>query len=139
MLVGFLIKKMKIFLDDVREPKDCLGYMYKRIGTLNPIYLKDWIIVRNYNDFVKVITENAIQITHISFDHDLGEDIAVTNREKGLSKRAARKIKKFSKSGYDCAVWLNNYYKDNDLKLPMTMFVHSQNIEGGNKILSIFT
>lgn len=129
---------MKLFLDDVREPKDCLGYMYKRIGPLNPIYLEEWVIVRNYNDFVKLITENARQITHISFDHDLGEDIAIKDREKGLSKRAARRNKKLSKSGYDCAVWLKNYYKDNDLRLPMTMFVHSMNPVGTENIINVF-
>ena len=31
---------MKLFLDDVRIPSDCINYMYKRIGALNPIYLE---------------------------------------------------------------------------------------------------
>lgn len=56
-----------LFLDDVRIPKEAFGYMHL------PIYISvDWIVVRNYNDFVKQIKENGIPHT-ISFDHDLAE------------------------------------------------------------------
>ena len=43
---------MKLFLDDVREPKDCFGYMFARIGRLQEIYLEEWVVVRNYEKFV---------------------------------------------------------------------------------------
>jgi hypothetical protein len=63
---------MKLFLDDIRNPEDCIHYMHKRIGSFNPIYLaEDWIIARNYDDFVRIITASNHIITHVSFDHDL--------------------------------------------------------------------
>ncbi len=37
---------MKIFLDDIRHPTECINYMYHRIGALNPIYNEKWEIVR---------------------------------------------------------------------------------------------
>ena len=40
---------MKVFLDDVRNPKDCVTYMHQRIGDKNPIYLEEWVIAKNCN------------------------------------------------------------------------------------------
>lgn len=82
---------MKLFLDDVRIPKECINYMYHRIGPLNPIYLDDWMVVSNYDEFVRALRGNYRNITHISFDHDLGEDVALAAIERGMSKRQARK------------------------------------------------
>ena len=48
---------MKIFLDDVRFPA--------RIG-------RGWTIVRNWDDFVYTWEVNKDEVTHISFDHDIG-------------------------------------------------------------------
>jgi hypothetical protein len=135
---------MKIFLDDVRNPKDCLGYMYQRIGNLNPIYDEDWVIVRNYEQFKLIVGaayERFITITHISFDHDLGEDVATYLRESGLSKRKARQSKKEVKSGYDCAKWFIEYYEgfgDNPPVPFPTIFVHSTNPVGRQNIENLF-
>jgi hypothetical protein len=128
---------MKIFLDDVRVPTDCVSYMHARIGSLNLIYLEEWFIVRNYEDFQEMVITHTSKITHISFDHDLGEDVASQLRLEGKSKRASRKIKKLSKSGYDCAVWLKRYYDRFGLKLPV-MFVHSMNPVGTERIINVF-
>lgn len=128
---------MKLFLDDIREPKDCTSYMYKRIGKLNPIYLEDWSIVRNFNDFKSFIEENINEITHISFDHDLGEDVAIELHKNGLSKRKARTSKKLVKSGYDCAKFTKEFYEKNKQELPI-MFVHSMNPVGTDKIINLF-
>jgi hypothetical protein len=93
---------MKIFLDDVRIPKECINYMYHRIGPLNPIYLEEWVVIKNYYDFVKIVKQNHKDITHVSFDHDLGEDVALEAIDKGMSKRQARKkLKKNVQSGYE--------------------------------------
>lgn len=46
---------MKIFLDDIRFPKD-----------------PGWSIVRTYDDFLYMWAKNRETITAISFDHDLG-------------------------------------------------------------------
>lgn len=133
-------KLIKVFLDDIRDPYVCSTYMHQRIGAFNPLYLGKWEVVRNYTDFVNLITstiENGDVISHISFDHDLGEDIAQLAREDGMSKRQARKAKKEVKSGHDCAKWLEKYYVDNDIKFPI-IFVHSQNPVGVENIRNVF-
>ena len=49
---------MKLFLDDVRDPQHCTGYMHRRIGALNPIYAQpDWTVVRNYSEFISAIND----------------------------------------------------------------------------------
>lgn len=128
---------MKVFLDDVRSPSECVSYMYKRIGSLNPIYLEEWKVVRNYNDFIKVIRDNDTEITHISFDHDLGEDVAENLVNSGFSKRKARASKKLVASGYDAAKWLKDWYTRRKLELPI-MFVHSMNPIGTQNIINLF-
>lgn len=47
--------KMKIFLDDVRDPPD-----------------NTWVVVRSYDQFVDLISTTPHIVTEISFDHDLG-------------------------------------------------------------------
>lgn len=64
---------MKLFLDDVRQPAECASYMHTRIGALNPIYLEEWMTVRNYNEFKKALKKHHCKITHISYDHDLAD------------------------------------------------------------------
>lgn len=126
----------KLFLDDIRNPIDCIGYMHQRIGPRNPIYLEqDWVVVRNYDDFVKVIKERGLP-QFVSFDHDLGEDLAGYYVDHGLfSKRAARRMKRNIKSGYDCAKWLVEECMK-ELKLP-EYAVHSMNPAGTENILSL--
>ena len=128
---------MKIFLDDIRNPQDCVNYMHKRIGALNPIYLEKWVVVRNYEQFVDIIANNINIITHVSFDHDLGEDVAQKLVESGLTKRQARKRKKEVLSGYDCAKWMKNFYIIKNKQLPV-MFVHSMNPVGTENIINLF-
>lgn len=128
---------MKIFLDDIRNPQDCVKYMGERIGALTYLYMGNWIVVRNYKEFVKAISENINEITHISFDHDLGEDDAKELVESGLSKRQARKRKKESVSGYDCAKWMKDYYRSRNKQHPV-MFVHSMNPAGTQNIINLF-
>lgn len=143
---------IKIFLDDIRMPSDCLGYMYTRIGKLNPIYASDWVIVRNFDEFCAVV-QRAYQkldtITHISFDHDLGEehykDVLLDNYpEKALISFEEAQIdysKYKEKTGYDCAKWFIDYYMgfgDNPpFRFPM-IFVHSMNPVGALNIKKLF-
>lgn len=70
-------KKIKIFLDDIRHPVDCVKYMHTRIGPKNPLYLDEWLIVRTYDDFKDVIIKNAGNISHVSFDHDLSDNVEI--------------------------------------------------------------
>jgi len=128
---------MKIFLDDVRIPSDCIGYMYTRIGSLNPIYLENWTIVRNYNEFVDVVTNNITEITHISFDHDLADEHYDPAMYHGTEKYMELAGKFKEKTGLDCAIWLNEFYLSAGKSLPI-MFVHSMNPVGTKNIIDVF-
>lgn len=55
-----------LFLDDFRVPMDVLRYMPKYQYYVD----KEWDIVRNYDEFVKIVTEKGIPQA-VSFDHDL--------------------------------------------------------------------
>jgi len=128
---------MKLFLDDVRVPRDCVSYMYQRIGNLNPIYLEKWEVVRNFEEFVNFVTNNADKITYISFDHDLAD--GHYSPEMYQSEEAYNKHLESitEKTGYDCAVWLKEYFTSFRIKLPI-MFVHSMNPVGTQKIINVF-
>lgn len=123
----------KLFLDDDRNPIDCVHWMHKRIGPGNFIYLEDdWVIVRNYDEFCKVIKTAGLP-SFISFDHDLGKDMVAYMIDNGMSKRQARRQKKFQKSGYDCAQFLVNECIRQQTPLPR-FAVHSLNPVGAENI-----
>lgn len=124
---------MKLFLDDIRHPVDCVKYMHARIGKLNPIYLEQWEIARNFNQFkewVEYCFQVGEELTHISFDHDLAD--VHYNPETQQESFAYDE-----KTGYDCAVWLRSFYLEKGLSLPV-MFVHSMNPVGTQKIVDFF-
>lgn len=121
--------KRCVFLDDIRLPKDCFGY------THNPIYLIDeWIIVRNYDEFIKDTLENGIADIY-SFDHDLADghyavgDLGITVDYDTFTE----------KTGYHCAKWLIEYCIDNHKEIPLAVFIHSMNPAGSKNIESLFT
>lgn len=72
----------------------------------------------------------------ICFDHDLGDCVELDARERGLSKKEARKLKQQEKTGMDCAKWLVDYCIDNKLKLPKWN-VQSANPCGKENIISL--
>ena len=127
----------KIFLDDVRQPKDCIGYMYTRIGPLNPIYLEEWLVVKNYDEFVNAITNRIDEITHISFDHDLADE----HYDPTMYDDDFRHNEMYSsfkeKTGYDCAEWMIKFYKEKQKEMPI-IIVHSMNPVGVQNILRLF-
>jgi len=131
---------MKIFLDDVRIPLDCISYMHQRIGTLNPIYQEKWIIVKNYDQFKVLIdscVEKNVKVTHVSFDHDLADEHydPIMLKEEGDYNSLYNTFKE--KTGLDCAKYLNELYIRNELELPI-MFVHSMNPVGTQNIINVF-
>ena len=127
---------MKLFLDDIRNPRDCVSYMHKRIGALNPIYLEEWYIVRNFEQFQKAIGTHYKDITHVSFDHDLADEHYSDKMYEG-KEIYNEYTKTFSeKTGYHCAKWMKDFYNENNIELP-TMFVHSMNPVGTENIINI--
>lgn len=98
----------KLFLDDLRD----VPMVYKNLTDA------DFVIVRNFNDFKKVILENGLPDL-ISFDNDLGLD------ENGL----------IAKDGYAAAKWL--VYESNlDLR-NLKFNVHSANPVAAQQIQSL--
>ena len=119
-----------LFLDDHRSPEDAFNY------TGQPLYLmNDWIVVRNYDEFVKAITELGIPDT-VSFDHDLADvhyDVQDHVDEDYYDLMAAQN----EKTGFHCAKYLLNYCLDNELKIPKVVWIHSMNGPGAKNIDSL--
>ena len=131
---------MKIFLDDIRMPKDCLGYMHTRIGALNPIYSEEWEICRNFSEFQFLITTYCKEITHISFDHDLADfhySLDIQDYEDMSEDTKMNLFGSIDKDGYDCAKWMLEFYTILNLPLP-TIIVHSMNPVGRERISNLF-
>ena len=118
-----------LFLDDIRNPEDCYSYIPQQ-----PVYLmKDWVIVRNYDDFVKTVTENGMP-TVISFDHDLADFHYEVQDHLDQDFYDICE----EKTGYHCALWLINYCMDNELDIPPVIYIHSMNGPGARNIESLF-
>lgn len=118
----------KLFLDDFRIPMDCILHCLVPINIRSIYNSSDWVIVRNYKEFVDFIVESGMP-DFISFDHDLAD----IHYSQDFSNPDAINVEK---TGYDCAKWLINYCMDNNLKLP-NFVVHSQNPVGKKNIESI--
>jgi len=106
---------MNLILDDIRNERMCFE------ATNNTIYLlKEWVIVRSYDEFCKFITENPLPEL-ISFDHDLA-DYDETGQER---------------TGKECLQFLIDFVMDNNLKMP-NVLVHSSNTPGRIRIKSLY-
>lgn len=128
-----IANKLYLYLDDVRTPTS-----------------GDWIIVRDYDQFVSKVREIGLENFHtISLDHDLG-DTAMREYFNNVSpnfKLDYDNIKE--KTGLDCAKWLVEEfytlnparvvasYRDrrlNDILFPRVV-VHSANPIGSANIM----
>lgn len=132
---------IKLFLDDIRVPRDCIGYMYTRIGKDNLLYTDpEWFVVRNFKEFVEAVQEchnEDIEITHVSFDHDLADEhydpiMMVNDDEYHLLAETFKE-----RTGYDCAVFLKEMYERQGKKLPQIM-IHTMNPAGLKRIADLF-
>jgi hypothetical protein len=113
-----------LFLDDIRVPIDCNTYIN------NPIYVSlDWVVVRSYDEFVKTIVENGMPDT-LSFDHDLSDTDYQHQHNIDYNVQ--------EKTGFHCAKWLINYCMDNNVEVPVDIFIHSMNPVGSANIKSLF-
>jgi len=116
----------KLFLDDIRIPKDCANGIVP--SHLNKLYWdNDWDVVRSYDKFVSWIVKNGLP-DFISFDHDLADvhyTMDFSDKNDGGKE----------KTGYECAKWLVDYCMDQKLDIP-SFIVHSQNPVGKANIQS---
>lgn len=86
----------RIYLDDLRTPT-------------NP----EWIVVRNYTEFINKITEIGLEnIDTISLDHDLGDDAIHEYVYNTMENYTINYDNIQEKTGYDCAKWLVNHFYD---------------------------
>ena len=121
-----------LFLDDVRMPKDAWLYGRKVITLLEATGIKDWIIVRNYDEFTSMIDHNGIPDV-VSFDHDLHFehmrhyfDVVV---KTGIVEYSNLKYK----TGLACAEYLVRSCHKHNVPLPQC-YVHSANEVGRENI-----
>jgi hypothetical protein len=91
------MKKLMIYLDDVRTPVD----------------VDNWIVVRSYDEFVSKVMEVGLKnIELVSLDHDLG-DTAMNEYYNNVSPNYSLDYNNIQeKTGYDCAKWLVNHFYD---------------------------
>jgi hypothetical protein len=112
----------RLFLDDVRK----VDTIYPN----NPF--SDWVIIKNYGEFVKIITERGLPI-FVSFDHDLADEHydfeAMKSQEVYDKVRTTFK----EKTGLECAKWLVDYCGEQDKDFP-DYHVHSFNPVGAENI-----
>jgi hypothetical protein len=127
----------KLFLDDIRIPKDAIGLVP---FNLNQLYFEnDWVIVRNFLEFCNYIQKFGLP-DFISFDHDLADDhYNDLFSDKNLSIPNSDIVLKYDeyseKTGYECAKWLVDWCFDNSQKIPKFV-VHSANPVGKKNIES---
>lgn len=125
----------KLFLDDYRWPDHCAKYMHHKLGSDNILYTDpNWIIVRNYNQFVDWLIRNGLPDL-VSFDHDLA-DIHYT--EEYQDNRLIAKYSEVTseKTGYHAAKYLIDYCIEKKQPLPK-FFVHSMNPVGTENITKL--
>ena len=94
---------MKLYLDDIRNPHQS-GYQDS-----------EWVVVRNYNEFVSAIKKYFSKLDVVSFDHDLADFDSDGNEL----------------TGYTCVKWLCDYILDNDLDISnLEIMFHTANTVG---------
>ena len=89
----------KLFLDDERNPF--------HVAWVKGHFPGPWVVVRNYDQFVKEVTERGLP-AHVSFDHDLADEHyrkSMYDPDKHYSNYYTDGTFK-EKTGFDCAKWL---------------------------------
>lgn len=114
----------KLFLDDVRQPKD-VKWVELPLGP--------WTVVRNFLDFKVVVATHGLP-EYVSFDHDLAEEHYSPELWNKTGVEDYSKLQ--NATGYDCAVWLTEYCRDLDLDFP-AYSVHSLNPVGKVRIYGV--
>jgi len=111
-----------LFLDDLREPI----HVFKYTGD-SDYAEKQWVIVRNYAEFVSYIEVNGLPEL-VSFDNDLGLEHTRYFFENGGHENPPDPSKGnfVEKTGYEASKWLVDFCIDNKLELPKYK-VHSKN------------
>ena len=115
----------KLFLDDERNPED-VKWVDMPLGP--------WVIVRSSDEFVDTIMVKGAP-SFISFDHDLADEHYRRYHAMQGGEFSYDGLKE--KTGYECAKWLLEYSKLNNLNIPFQ--VHSMNPIGKENIEKLLT
>ena len=112
------INKKRLYLDDVRTPLD-----------------SDWIIARNYEEFVSIIKFNGLEnFDVISLDHDLGEGALIEYYTHTKQNYELDYNRITEKTGMDCARFLVAESMNTKIPLPV-IYVHSANPIGSANMM----
>jgi hypothetical protein len=107
---------IKVFLDDIRVPK--MSHNETRGLGMQYSNTKDWVIIRDYFDFIDFVKNNFDKIDLISFDHDLA---CYKDGQEFTGKNAVD--------------YLINFCLDNDKPFP-DWYAHTDNTTGRKNIIS---
>ncbi len=120
-------KKIRLYLDDVRTPKNPNNEWVDGID--------EWQVVRGYDEFVAHIQRNGLENYEvISLDHDLGET-AMKEFYNNVHPNYTLDYNNIAeKTGYDCAKWLVAESMKTNIPLPQ-IYTHSANPIGSANIM----
>ena len=112
------IEKKRLYLDDVRTPN-----------------ATDWIIARDYDEFVKEIKLNGLgNFEVISLDHDLGEGAMIEYYTNVKNNYTLDYNNIEEKTGMDCCKFLVAESMNEKIPLPQ-VYIHSANPIGGANMM----
>lgn len=110
--------KLRLYLDDIRTPVD-----------------KDWIVVRNYDEFVASIKLHGLgNFEVISLDHDLGEGAMVEYYTNVKNNYMLDYNNIEERTGMDCCRYLVSDSMNEKIPLPQ-IYVHSANPIGSANMM----
>jgi hypothetical protein len=113
-----------LFLDDIRDPSDA-GYSEDM----------EWVVVRNYKDFVDLISREGIPDI-VSFDHDLADEHYSVGASITWDEYYSSDDRE--KTGYDCAAFLLGACIKENRDIPKC-FIHSMNPVGRERINALLS
>jgi hypothetical protein len=135
--------KLNIFLDDERFPNPSFGgdqmSAYDLTGN-KKYFLLDWIIVRNFGEFVKIIEKilkEHKEIGTISFDHDLKDD-HYYHYHKFTVLTGWIDYTVVEGTGLQAAKWLTEHMMNNNISELPEILIHTQNKVGARNIKNEF-
>ena len=110
--------RLRLYLDDIRTPVD-----------------DDWIVVRNYDEFVAQIKLNGLgNFEVISLDHDLGEGAMVEYYTNVKNNYMLDYNNIEERTGMDCCRYLVSESMNDKIPLPQ-IYVHSANPIGSANMM----
>jgi len=110
--------RLRLYLDDIRTPVD-----------------DDWIVVRNYDEFVAQIKLNGLgNFEVISLDHDLGEGAMVEYYTNVKNNYMLDYNNIEERTGMDCCRYLVSDSMNEKIPLPQ-VYIHSANPIGSANMM----